>query len=112
MKADIKVIRGTSNTFRITVADADGNLYNLGTGEKLIFGVKRSHEDTECIILKTATTGENGTYTITLDPSDTELCECCRYVYDVAIQSGDDYYSVIETSVFEVKKNVTNWGCA
>lgn len=111
MKNDIKVVRGTTNSFQITVTDAEGNLYNLQEGERLLFGVKKSHDDEEYIFVKSVGSCENGVYTVTLDPCDTDICDCCHYLYDVAIQSGADFYNVIEASVFEVCKNVTKWGC-
>lgn len=112
MKTDVKVVRGTTNTFRITVTDAAGKLYDLQSGEKLLFGVKRHHEDTEYIFVKSITSGENGVYTVTIDPSDTEQCDCCNYFYDVSVQSGNNFYNVIPTSAFCVCKNITKRGCA
>ena len=111
MRTDVEIVRGTTNTFEITVTNAFGELYNLGTNEKLLFGVKKEHTDKEYIFVKTVKVGENGVYTVTLHPEDTELCSCCRYYYDVAIQSGDNFFNVIEASIFHIKENITCWGC-
>lgn len=111
MQTDIEVVRGTTNTLKITVTDSSGELYNLDANEKMLFGVKKNHTDSTYIFIKTIETCENGIYTVSLRPEDTELCDCCKYYYDVAIQSGDDFYNVIEASVFHVKKNITKWGC-
>lgn len=111
MQTDIEVVRGTTNTLKITVTDSSGELYNLDANEKMLFGVKKNHTDSTYILIKTIETCENGVYTVSLRPEDTELCDCCKYYYDVAIQSGDDFYNVIEASVFHVKKNITCWGC-
>lgn len=111
MRTDVEIVRGTTNTFEITVTNAFGELYNLGTNEKLLFGVKKHHTDTEYIFVKTVLVGENGVYTVTLHPEDTEMCDCCRYYYDVAIQSGDNFFNIIEASIFHVKKNITCRGC-
>lgn len=111
MRTDVEIIRGTTNTFEITVTNAFGELYNLGSNEKLLFGVKKEHTDTEYIFVKTVRTGENGVYTVTLYPEDTEKCDCCRHYYDVAIQSGDNFYNIIEASSFSVEPNITCWGC-
>lgn len=112
MKTDVKIIRGTTNTFNITVTDASGNLYSLASGEKLLFGVKKKHTDEEYLILKTVTDGTNGVYTVTINPDDTEDLDCNRYFYDVGIQSGTAFYNVIEASVFEVCKNITKRGAS
>ena len=38
----LSVVRGTTNTIRIDVTDANGTPYILGIGEVLRFGVKRN----------------------------------------------------------------------
>ena len=111
MKSDIAVIRGTTNVFEITVTDASGNLYNLSDDEKLLFGVKRSADDEVYTLIKTGVKSAGGVYTITISPADTESLECAAYLYDVAIQSGNDFYNVIEASKFRLNRNVTKWGC-
>lgn len=111
MKTDVEIVRGTTNTFEITVTNAFGQLYELTENEKLLFGVKKNHTDSTYIVIKTVESGKNGVYTVTLQPEDTELCDCCKYYYDVAIQSGNDFYNIIEASSFHVKKNITCWGC-
>jgi len=111
VKNDVEIIRGTTNTFEITVTNAHGELYNLAANEKLLFGIKKNYIDPEYIFVKSVSVGENGVYTVTLHPEDTEMCDCCKYFYDVAIQSGDEFFNVIEASSFTVKKNITSWGC-
>jgi hypothetical protein len=111
VQTDVEIVRGTTNTFEITVTNANGEPYILGSNEKLLFGVKKSHTDTKYIFVKTVRTGENGVYTVTIYPEDTEKCECCKHFYDVAVQSGDNFFNVIEASFFHVRKNVTCWGC-
>lgn len=111
MQTDVEVVRGTTNTFQITVTNANGELYTLGTNEKLLFGVKKNHTDKNYVFVKTVRVGENGVYTVTLHPEDTDLCDCRKYYYDVAIQSGNNFFNIIEASFFHVKKNITCWGC-
>lgn len=111
---DVEIVRGTTNVFEITVKDAYGNPYNLGEGEKLLFGVKKTHIDDEYVFVKTITTtssNKDGVYNVTIVPEDTEECECSRYHYDVAVQSGEDFYNVIENSIMYINKNITKWGC-
>lgn len=50
----------------------------------------------------------NGLYSVDLNPSDTEpLYPNSTYFYDVGLQSGDNYYSVIDTSKLYLEGNVT-----
>lgn len=111
MQKDIEIIRGTTNTFEIAVTTPDGNMYELKQDEKLLFGVKKKHTDSTYIFVKTVKIGKNGVYTVTIHPEDTEKCDCNKYYYDVAIQSGSDFFNIIEASTFHIKKNITCWGC-
>ena len=108
----IEIVRGTTVIIQIDVLDAEGNPYELQDGEKLIFGVKRKTADSADIIVKTASVSQDGAYTVTLIPEDTCELPCDKYVYDVGLQSGNDFYNVIESSPFVICGNVTKWGCA
>lgn len=110
MTTKIEIVRGTTNIFPITVTDSDGIPYTLADGEKLLFGVKREPSDEEYLILKTITAATDGAYVAEIVPDDTSGLEYGRYVYDVGLESGENYYNVIETSPFVVKPNVTKWG--
>lgn len=110
MAQRIEIVRGTTNTFAITVTDANNDLYTLADGEVIKFGIKRKKEDADPIFVKTAITGENGVYAIVLAPSDTAELPCGKYMYDVGLQSGGAYHSIIEPNVFEILPNVTEWG--
>lgn len=112
MRNDVEIVRGTTNTFEITVTNANGEPYILGSGEKLLFGVKKNHTDGRYIFVKTIRLCDKpGVYSVTINPEDTEICDCCKYFYDVAVQSGDNFFNIIEASFFHVKKNITCWGC-
>lgn len=53
----------------------------------------------------------DGLYPIIIEPEDTENMTPTIYYYDVGLQRGDDvYYSVIDTSKFELLGNVTKIG--
>lgn len=113
MEKIIKIIRGTTNTFDISITDESGAAYVLQDGETLRFGVKSSADDSYYCFCKTLTSeniNESGdAYTLTLCPSDTEGLMFKRYCYDVGLQSGDDYYNVIPCSGFIVEHNITKW---
>lgn len=110
MVQGIKIIRGTTNRFEVTIIDADYDLYKLATGEKVLFGVKKRPQDEEYIFLKTITTGKDGVFSVTVNPEDTAGIAPGRYFYDVGLQSGAAYYNVIKPSPFDVLANVTKWG--
>lgn len=53
----------------------------------------------------------NGLYSIELVPSDTEsLVPNTAYFYDVGLESGVAYYTIIDTSKFYLEGNVTTKG--
>lgn len=107
---DIKMIRGTTMTLDIGLTDADGAVYTMGENDKLIFGVKSNPENTDYDLKKvlTASDGQtDGSYKLSLTPGDTIDLPIGRYYYDVGLQSGTDYYTVIECSAFELLTNIT-----
>ena len=109
----IKIVRGTTNVFNITVNDESGAVYQLNSGEKIVFGVKCDTDDAEFTLLKTANfVADEGVYTVTITPEDTVNLRCDDYIYDVGLQSGANFFSVIEPSPFIVEPNVTCRGCA
>lgn len=110
MTKDIRMVRGTSRTFSVSVTDANGNPYTLQSGEKLIFGVKKQAADEELLICKVVTDCVDGVCTVELDPEDTIELAVGKYYYDVGLQSADDYYIVVELSNFNIAANVTKWG--
>lgn len=110
MAKDIKMVRGTSRTFEISVTDADGNPYTLKAGEKLIFGVKRQTADEELLVCKVVTECTDGVCKVELDPEDTAELAVGKYYYDVGLQTGVDYYIIVELSIFTISANITKWG--
>lgn len=106
MSQPIEMVRGTTNTIRVTVSDEGGNPYRLKSGEKLIFGVKPNINHPECCIKKIVT-GGTGEFSFKLTPEDTESLTCRSMCYDVGLQSGTDYFSVIPCSPFVLTHNVT-----
>jgi hypothetical protein len=106
------MVRGTTLSLALSVQDSDGNDYTLQTGEVLRFGVKKKPEDADYLFVKEAghtDTDEDGKYVFTVEPSDTEDKPFGCYYYDVGLQSGENYYNVIEASNFKIAFNVTEW---
>lgn len=112
MANKVEIVRGTTNIFNITVNDAAGRLYSLAAGEKVIFGIKQREGDTDLIFAKVAVPGSAGAYSVTINPADTADLDCGRYYYDVALQSGNAFYNIIESNPFIILPNITSWGCA
>lgn len=111
-KQKISIVRGTTEYYAVSVIGSEGEPYELQTGEILRFGVK-SRTDAPTYIIKKELTSEDadedGEYPIKLEPSDTQNLPFGTYYYDIGLQSGDDYFSVIEASEFIVAKNITSW---
>lgn len=105
---NLEMIRGTSDSFNVKVL-VDGKPYTLTSGEVLVFGIKyRPYQATPALV-KTVTAETDGVYTVTLKPKDTIGLKYGDYFYQVNIQSGDDFFPVVDGK-FKVKANATKWG--
>ena len=111
MAQRIEIVRGTTNTLNITIVDANGAPYNLGSGEKVVFGIKEKPEHKEVVFAKVGEIVYEGLYKVVLEPVDTENLPSGNYYYDVAIESGEAFFNVIEPSPFIVVANITSRGC-
>lgn len=111
MVQKVEIVRGTTNVIQITVTDGDGNLRTLSSGEAILFGVKEKLTDENYIFVRAATAQDIGVYTVELLKEDTADRNVGTYYYDVGLQSGDDFYNIIEVSPFVITANVTKWGC-
>lgn len=112
MAQGIEIVRGTTNTLEIAITDADGAAYIATAGEKIIFGVKKKATDPDLVFTKVAAYSTPGKYIATISPDDTNELTPGRYCYDVGLQSGDDYFGIIEPNPFTILPNVTERGCA
>lgn len=111
MKQNLEIVRGTSNTFGLTIKDGDGNPYTLSENDSLVFGLKRRERDEERVLVKKISNVADGTYILQLDPNDTSTLSPGRYYYDIGLQQGDDvFYSIVEQSEFLIKPNVAKCG--
>lgn len=108
-KNELEIVRGTTNSFGITVTDENGVDYTLGNDQALVFGMKM--EDGETVLLKKITEAVNGKYYLELTPKDTADLPPGIYFYDVGLQHGTSiFYNVIEASPFIIKPNITKLG--
>ena len=103
----INIPRGTSLGLGITVLNADGTEHDC-TSETIRFGVKADPNDSDFLISKTADyDSENECYVVAISPSDTANLPYERDWYDIGLQSGTDYYMLVEASAFNVTKAIT-----
>lgn len=111
MVQHIEIVRGTTLPMELEVTDENGAAYTLGSGEKIIFGVKKKATDQDAIFIKEAAAGGTaGQYTITIEPEDTQDLAPGRYCYDVGLGAGDGYHNIIPPSGFTIRANVTERG--
>lgn len=107
----IEIVRGTTLPMTLEITDANGSLYKLGTGERVLFGVKKKPTDESPIfVLTAAAQSAAGQYSITIYPENTQDLEPGRYWYDVGLESGGDYFNIIEPSGFTILPNITSKG--
>lgn len=111
MKQNLEIVRGTSNTFGLTITDGDGNPYTLSENDTLVFGLKRRERDDQRVLIKPITHSVDDEYFLELSPEDTIDLVPGRYYYDVGLQRGDDvFYNIVEQSEFLIIPNVTKRG--
>lgn len=110
MGQGIAIVRGTTNAFGVTVKDSGGNVVTLDEGQVLVFGIKKNPKDAERLLVKKLS-GSDGEYVLELTPADTKDIEPGKYFYDVGLQQGESiFYNVIESSLLEIKPNITELG--
>ena len=109
-KQPLSMVRGTTLSLSLALSDESGEAYTLSSGEVLRFGVKKKPEDANYVIEKTAgpsDVDEDDNYLFNLAPGDTQNLPFGCYYYDVGLQSGNNYWNVIEASNFKIAYNVT-----
>lgn len=106
----IAIPRGSSYSFAVVIRKGN-DFYELQSGDKLKFGVKKRDNDENYLITKTATAANGNKtdgYTFTLDTCDTSNLPTNTYYYDVGLQTENGkFYQVIPTSPFKVKSAIT-----
>lgn len=111
MGEEMSLIRGTTNSFGVTVTDEEGNEYTLEEDQVLVFGLKRNEFDENRVLVKKITRRSNGEHYLEISPADTANLEPGTYYYDIGMQQGENvFYNVVESSKFIIKPNVTKLG--
>lgn len=113
MMQGIDMVRGTTVPITVEITDANGSPYALASGEVVLFGIKKEATDAAPIFCKAAVAGsETGVYSVTIYPEDTLDLAPGRYYYDVGMESGGDFFNIIEPSPFMILPNITGKGDA
>ena len=114
MGIPIKIVRGTTKVLRITIKQANGSPYIMTQGEILRLGVTDNNNGGGHSIITKEVGSEaldNDSYLITIKPGDTSNLNCeTKYYYDIGLQSGEDYFPIIEFSPFNVLPNASRIG--
>lgn len=92
----IVLTRGDSACIELTIKDAEGNDYDY-SGDTVVFGVKRSVNDKECVLTIPVTDNK-----ITFTPEMTKNMQFGDYLYDVQLTHVDDSGEEPVTSVYTV----------
>ncbi|MDD6488551.1 MAG: hypothetical protein PUG48_01880 [Clostridia bacterium] len=111
-KADLIVTKGRTVEFSLTLVDADGQPYNLQSGEKLVFNVRANPDDNSDGVIGhpyvlSKSMVSKGTYILTLNPSVTDLLTPGIYYYDIVLANDNNksIKNVIALSEFKVEGN-------
>lgn len=106
---NLTIQRGTTKVINVVIYNNDNSIYTLESGDKLIFGVKKSISDTGYVIKKISTSDnkDGDGYNITLEPDDTQNL-LGNYLYELALQTANgEYYIIIDCSEFVVTNTLT-----
>ena len=87
---NIRMIRGDSGVFNISITDINGRNVELTDGDVLTFTLRRTPRSPTIVLQKTITDG-----TLTINPSDTQDMSFGSYVYDVELKRADGYTDTI-----------------
>ena len=106
-KTQLQMVRGTSQLIEIRVTGPDGAPYTLLEGDVIRFGVKYHEERPDYLLKKESTELTGGVTRIALEPEDTGELECGVYKFDIGLQTGEQYLSVVPYSDFVLLPNIT-----
>lgn len=92
----IVLTRGDSACIELTIKDAEGNDYDY-SGDTVVFGVKRSVNDKECVLTIPVTDNK-----ITFTPEMTKNMQFGDYLYDVQLTHTEEAEEEGEEDVVSV----------
>ena len=105
---NISMIRGDTETIKVSCEDTQGVGVPLEDGDTLYFTVKRSTSTEEKILQKIVTEFPDGIAYINILPDDTKFMSFRSYYYDIQLTRADGTVkTIIPPSIFAVKGEVT-----
>jgi hypothetical protein len=105
---NISMIRGDTETIKISCKDAQGVDVPLEDGDTLYFTVKSSVSTEKKEMQKVITEFQDGIAYINILPDDTKLMRFGRYYYDIQLtRANGTVTTIIPPSNFTVKGEVT-----
>lgn len=99
---NIKLTRGDTGIFTISLTDSDGNSYTPKEGDSLRFAMAKNY-GSEALINKQIPID---TCTLEIEPNDTKELNFGKYVYDIEFTDADGHVSTIILANFEVTREV------
>lgn len=100
----INLTRGDTLKLRLNLSDSEGVPYTPSDDDIVMFGMKKSYLDTECLIEKVVPVD---TLLLHISPEDTKSLEFGSYVWDCQIQfANGDVNTFITKAVFNILEEV------
>ena len=100
---NIRMIRGDSGVFTISITDINGRNIELADSDVLTFTLRRTVRNPTIILQKVIVGGE-----LNIKPADTEGLAFGAYVYDIELRRADGYVdTVIPPHEFLLMEEVT-----
>ena len=97
----IILTRGDTASMLIGVQDINGKEYEFEDGDIITFTMRKSPKSERALQL---VADEN--HYIVFAPEDTNNLESGLYIYQVQLQSGDNIYTIVPTSFFELREDL------
>ena len=105
---NISMIRGDTETIKVSCEDAQGVDVPLEDGDTLYFTVKRSTYTEEKTLQKIVTEFTDGVAVINIFPKDTRELKTGSYYYDVQLnRANGQVKTIIPPSRFNINPEVT-----
>lgn len=100
---NIRMIRGDSGVFTITITDTNGTPVELTDGDVLTFTLRKAARNSAIVLQKNIAGGK-----LDIKPADTEGLTFGTYVYDIEFKRADGYVdTVIPPHEFLLMEEVT-----
>lgn len=98
----IILTRGDTASMLIQIVDLDGKKYEIEENDVITMTLRKT-PNSQVAMQKVA--DEN--HYIVIAPEDTSSLNTGLYVYDVQLRSGDNIYTIVPMSYFELRSEVT-----